>query len=153
MLLFEGRLMPSGRSRFWAPTSPRGSWRALPPARFLQIEVNRGLPAPLLVKYFQRAGLDWQIKEAIRRVVRFAAFDLRQSMSGRGPFDLVFCRNVLIYFDMPTRKKILAGLRGTLAPGGYLLLGASETTFNLDAGFERRTIRNMVAYQNAATGG
>ncbi len=93
--------------------------------RFLQIEVNRGLPAPLLVKYFLRAGLEWQIKEAVRRVVRFAAFDLRQSMSVRGPFDLVFCRNVLIYFDMPTRRKILAELRGTLAPGGYLLLGAS----------------------------
>ncbi len=120
--------------------------------RFLQLEVNRGLPAPLLVKYFQRAGLDWQIKEELRRVVHFAEFDLRQSMTGRGPFDLVFCRNVLIYFDMPTRKKILAGLQSTLVPGGYLLLGASETTFQLDPGFERKSIRNVVAYQNGARG-
>ena len=73
-------------------------------------------------------------------------------MSGRGPFDFVLCRNVLIYFDLPDRKKILAELCSTLAPGGYLLLGASETTFNLDAGFVRRTIRNTVAYQRAATG-
>ncbi len=120
--------------------------------RFLQIEINRGMPAPLLVKYFQRAGLEWQIKDEIRRVVRFAPLDLRQSMRGLGPFDFVLCRNVLIYFDMPTRKKILAELRGTLAPGGYLLLGASETTFNLDAAFERKTIRNTVAYQSAETG-
>jgi chemotaxis protein methyltransferase CheR len=120
--------------------------------RFLHIEVNRGMPAPLLVKYFQRDGLDWQIKEEVRRVVRFAEFDLRQSMSGRGPFDFVLCRNVLIYFDLPTRKKILSELRGTLAPGGYLLLGASETTFNMDVGFERKSIRNVVAYQSTGAG-
>ncbi len=73
-------------------------------------------------------------------------------MAGRGPFDFVFCRNVLIYFDMPTRAKILAALRGTLAPGGYLVLGASETTFNLEVGFERKAIRNVVAYQNGERG-
>ena len=121
--------------------------------RYLQIEMNRGMPAPLLVKYFQRSGLDWQIRDEVRRLVRFAPFDLRQSMAGRGPFDFVLCRNVLIYFDMPTRKKILAALCSTLAPGGYLLLGASETTFNLDNSFVRKTIRNTVAYQRAATGG
>ena len=81
-----------GRSRFWGLTSPRAFWRAPAAGEYLQIEVNRGMPAPLLVKYFQRAGLDWQIKDELRRVVRFAPFDLRQSMSGLGPFDLVLCR-------------------------------------------------------------
>jgi chemotaxis protein methyltransferase CheR len=115
--------------------------------RFLQIEVNRGLPASFLVKYFQREGLDWQIKDAVRRMVRFTAFDLRQNMQGLGPYDLILCRNVLIYFETDTRKKILAGLRKSLAPGGYLLLGASETTFTLDDGFLRRIMRNSVVYQ------
>ena len=109
--------------------------------RYFQIEVNRGVPPPLLAKYFQRIDADWQIKEQVRRVVRFAPFDLRQSMSNLGPFDLVLCRNVLIYFDVPGRKKILGELRSTLAPGGYLLLGASETTFNLEDGFLRKSIR------------
>jgi chemotaxis protein methyltransferase CheR len=68
--------------------------------RFLQIEINRGIPAPLLVKYFQRAGLDWQIKDEVRRIVRLAPFDLRQSAGNLGVFDIVLCRNVLIYFDM-----------------------------------------------------
>ncbi|MDR3699798.1 MAG: protein-glutamate O-methyltransferase CheR [Candidatus Sulfopaludibacter sp.] len=115
--------------------------------RFLQIEVNRGLPASLLVKYFQREGLDWQIKDTVRRMVRFTAFDLRHNMQGLGPYDLILCRNVLIYFESDTRKKILAGLRKSLAPGGYLLLGASETTFTLDDGFLRKTMRNSVVYQ------
>ncbi len=120
--------------------------------RYLQIEVNRGLPAALLVKYFQREGLDWQIKEGVRRMVRFTAFDLRQNMQGLGPYDLILCRNVLIYFESDTRKKILAGLRKSLAPGGYLLLGASETTFSLEEGFVRRTFKNSVVYQ-MPTGG
>ncbi len=115
--------------------------------RFLQIEVNRGLPASLLVKYFQREGLDWQLKDSVRRMVRFTAFDLRHNMQGLGPYDLILCRNVLIYFETDTRKKILAGLRRSLAPGGYLLLGASETTFALDDGFLRKTMRNSVVYQ------
>ncbi|MCX6623209.1 MAG: protein-glutamate O-methyltransferase CheR [Acidobacteria bacterium] len=120
--------------------------------RYFQIEVNRGLPALMLVKYFERAGLDWQIKEPLRRMVRFSSFDLRQSMQARGPFDLVFCRNVLIYFEMDTRKQILAGIRGSLVAGGYLLLGSSETTFNLDDRFQRRTLRNSIVYQKPLAG-
>ena len=120
--------------------------------RFLQIEVNRGLPASLLVKYFQREGLEWQLKDTVRRMVRFMAFDLRHHMQGLGPYDLILCRNVLIYFETDTRKKILAGLRKSLAPGGYVLLGASETTFTLDDGFLRKTMRNSVVYQTPQEG-
>jgi chemotaxis protein methyltransferase CheR len=115
--------------------------------RFLQIEVNRGLPAQLLVKYFERAGLEWRIKDQIRRMVRFTILDLRNSLRSFGPFDLVLCRNVLIYFDLETRKKILDNIYGTLAPGGYLVLGTSETTFNLDSKFVRQTVGSMIAYQ------
>lgn len=119
--------------------------------RFLQIEINRGIPAALLVKYFHRAGLEWEINKELRRIVRFSPFDLRQPMTGLGTFDLVFCRNVLIYFDIPTRRKILAGLGTALATGGYLLLGASETTFNLDEKLVRKTTRNVVSYQNPSS--
>ncbi len=120
--------------------------------RFLQIEINRGLPAPLLVKYFERAGLDWQIKDEVRRLVRFAPLDLRQNLRAMGPFDIVFCRNVLIYFDLPTRQTILTGIRETLTAEGYLLLGASETTFNMEAGLSRVAIRNSIAYQKNPIG-
>jgi chemotaxis protein methyltransferase CheR len=118
--------------------------------RFFQIEVSRGLPAPLLVKYFLRAGLDWQIKQDVRRLVRFELFDLRHRMRGHGPFDIVLCRNVLIYFDIPTRKQILGELQASLAPGGYLVLGGSETA--PEVGLVRRTFGTTVVYQNTAAG-
>ena len=115
--------------------------------KFLQIEVNRGLPVSHLVKYFTRAGLDWQLKDEVRRMVRFAPLDLRQSMRTLGPFDIVFCRNVLIYFDIESKKKILAEIRETLFRGGYLLLGGSETTLNLDERFVRKLVGPAVFYQ------
>lgn len=115
--------------------------------RYTQLEVNRGLPAKYLVKYFERDGLEWQIKEELRRMTRFQTFDLRQSMRSLGTFDLVFCRNVLIYFDIPTKKQILAELRGVLKPHGLMLLGAAETTLNLDDRFQRRVIDQAAFYE------
>jgi len=122
-------------------------------ARYLQIEMNRGLPASLLVKYFQRAGLEWQVKDDVRRMARFTTLDLRDNMTPLGYFDVVLCRNVLIYFDLETRKRIFAGMRGQMFPGAYLVLGSSETTFNLDATFERKTMGGSTVYQKPAAGG
>jgi chemotaxis protein methyltransferase CheR len=80
-------------------------------------------------------------------MVRFEKFDLRQSMRTKGPFDVIFCRNVLIYFDVETKKKILSELRGALFTGGYLSLGGAETTLNLDDRFQRVTLGKAVFYQ------
>lgn len=116
-------------------------------AKFMQIEVNRGLPVSHLIKYFTRAGLEWQLKDEIRRMVEFRSFDLRQSMASLGPFDVVFCRNVLIYFDVPSKKKILKEIQGTLFRGGCLLLGGSETTLSLNSELKPRTVGQTVVYQ------
>jgi chemotaxis protein methyltransferase CheR len=113
--------------------------------RYSQLEVNRGLPAQLLVRYFRRVGLEWEIHERARRLVRFQSFDLRARMSGLGPFDLVLCRNVLIYFDLPTRQKIIAEVYGTLFRGGRLLLGGSETAATA-GGFGRRSVGGTTVY-------
>ena len=115
--------------------------------RYIQIEVNRGLPASYLVKYFNRQGLEWQLKDEVRRMTRFQQFDLRQPMSSFGPFDIVLCRNVLIYFDVETKKKILGQIAGTIHPGGHLLLGAAETTLNLSDAFERCLVDGATFYQ------
>jgi chemotaxis protein methyltransferase CheR len=117
--------------------------------RYMQIEVNRGLPASLLVKHFSRMGLDWQLKDEVRRRVQFARFDLRQSMRTLGPFDVVLCRNVLIYFDVETKKRILSEIRGCLYNGGYLLLGGTENTLGLCDQFERETYGKAVVYRAA----
>ncbi len=113
---------------------------------YQQIEVNRGLPVPLLLKHFSRSGVDWQLSEAVRRMVRFETIDLRKTMHVLGPFDLVFCRNVLIYFDAATKRKILQELRGTLFRGGWLMLGGAETAFGVDEWFEQQTVGRATVY-------
>jgi len=114
--------------------------------KYHQIEVNRGLPAPLLVRHFVRAGVEWQLSETVRRMARFETIDLRNSMRALGPFDLVFCRNVLIYFDTETKRKILQQIHGTLFRGGWLLLGGAETALGVDEWFDRLAIGNAIAY-------
>ena len=113
---------------------------------YQQIEVNRGLPASLLVKHFRRSGMDWQVSDQVRQLARFETIDLRNSMRTLGPFDLVFCRNVMIYFDSQTKLSILKQLHSTLFRGGWLLLGGAETAFGVDEWFERRTVGNATIY-------
>lgn len=115
--------------------------------RYLQIEVNRGLPALLLLKYFRRQGIEWKIKEEIRRMVRFEQFDLRQSMDAMGPFDIVFCRNAMDYFDAPVKTRITEGIHGTLFRGGYLMLGPDENGFEVTKKMVRRTIGAATLYE------
>lgn len=114
--------------------------------KYQQIEVNRGLPAALLVKHFRRAGVDWQLSDTVRRMVRFETIDLRHSMRALGPFDLVFCRNVLIYFDAETKKNILREIHGVLFRGGWLLLGGAETAFGVEEWFQREVVEGATVY-------
>lgn len=113
---------------------------------YVQFEVNRGLPAASLVKYFLRKGMQWQLKDEVRRMVRFAPLDLRQNLSQLGTFDLVLCRNVLIYFDMKTKKEILISIKKVLAPGGILLLGCAESINNVYDGYKRNTVDQTTYY-------
>ncbi len=115
-------------------------------ARYQQIEVNRGLPAALLVKHFRRCGAEFHLSELVRRMVGFEPIDLRGSMRALGPFDLVFCRNVLIYFDAETKLNILKELHATLFRGGWLLLGGAETAFGVEDWFERQIVGNAIVY-------
>lgn len=115
--------------------------------RYSQMEVGRGLPAQLLVRYFRREKADWHVKDEVRRLVRFQPFDLRDRMGSLGNFDFVLCRNVLIYFDIETRKRILREIEGRLNPGGFLLLGSAETTLNLNDAFERKSVEGSSFYQ------
>lgn len=114
--------------------------------KYQQIEVNRGLPAALLVKYFRQVDGAWLLSEAVRRMACFETIDLRESMRSLGPFDLVFCRNVMIYFDARTKTDILKELHGTMFRGAWLLLGGVETAFGVDEWFDRQTICNATVY-------
>jgi chemotaxis protein methyltransferase CheR len=114
--------------------------------RYTQMEVNRGLPAPYLVKYFQRAGMEWQIKDDIRRMVDYRELNLLEPLPAMGMVDVVFIRNVLIYFDVPTKQQIFRKIRSVLRPVGYLFLGGAETTLNVDDSFVRCGLDNGGCY-------
>ncbi|MCB1776732.1 MAG: protein-glutamate O-methyltransferase CheR [Candidatus Competibacteraceae bacterium] len=118
---------------------------------YSQIEVNRGLPAVLLTKYFQKQGLQWRIRPEIRQMVEFRQNNLVEPWPSFPPLDLVFMRNVLIYFDLSTKKAILARVRSVLKSTGYLFLGSSETTLNLDNAFEPISIGKSVCYKQRTT--
>lgn len=116
-------------------------------ARFSQIEVNRGLPAQLLLKYFRREGTHWQLAEKVASMVAFKQLNLIERWPQLPAFDVVFLRNVLIYFAPETKKRILQNIRKTMAPNGILFLGAAETTMGLDAAFVREQAGNCVFYR------
>jgi chemotaxis protein methyltransferase CheR len=114
---------------------------------YRQMEVNRGLPVTLLTRYFRQQGLHWQLKPEILSMVRLQFLNLSEAWSDIPPADIVFLRNVLIYFDVETRKTILNRLRRVLRPGGILFLGCAETTLNLDASFGIVQAGKYVCYQ------
>ena len=103
--------------------------------RYSQFEVQRGLPVSLLVKYFNKVGNAWEISPEIRRKVEFRVHNLLDDSRALGRFDVIFCRNVLIYFDDATKRAVLASLASRLAPDGYLVLGAAETTTGISGEF------------------
>ena len=115
--------------------------------KYSQIEVNRGLPAALMVKYFERHGLDWQIKEPLRKMVDFKEMNLTTAWPLIPQMDIIFMRNVLIYFDTETKRAILGRARQVLKSDGYLFLGCAETTLSLDDGYERTQIEKSGCYR------
>lgn len=99
-------------------------------------EVQRGMPAKLLIKYFKRDGDKWRISDEIRTMTQFRRANLLHDLSSLGKFDIVFCRNVLIYFDLPTKKQVLASIAKQMPSDGYLILGASETVLGVTDKFK-----------------
>jgi chemotaxis protein methyltransferase CheR len=115
--------------------------------RFRQLEVNRGLPARLLVRHFHQDGTAWQISEELRRRVEFRQLNLARAFVGVGAMDVVFLRNVLIYFDAQARVDVLQRVANVLRPGGFLFLGAAETTYAIDRSFERVSVGKTFCYR------
>ena len=108
---------------------------------YSQFEVQRGLPIQLLIKYFSQVGDVWQIAPEIRAMVKYRQFNLLSDFYHLGAFDLIFCRNVLIYFDQETKIGVLNRLREVIAGDGYLVLGAAETVVGLTDKF--RTVADL----------
>jgi chemotaxis protein methyltransferase CheR len=114
---------------------------------YTDAEVQRGLPLPMLSKHFRRQSNGWRIARAIRSRVEFRVFNLLDSFAGLGSFDAVFCRNVLIYFDDKAKQKAVSLLYDSLRPGGFLLIGSSESLHSVTRAFKPVIFNKVVAYQ------
>jgi len=98
---------------------------------YSQFEVQRGLPVMLMMKYFEQRGDVWKISDEIRNMVTFKYLNLLHPFAGMGVFDVIFCRNVLIYFDQDTKKTVLQSMRSTLSSDGTMFLGTAETVLGI----------------------
>lgn len=129
-------LLASGRVQILATDLSPTMIARMAEGRYSQFEINRGLPAPLLVTYFEQVGRDWVIRQDLRNMVEARELNLLASWSGVPRCDIVLIRNVLIYFSVEVKQQLLRRIRDeVLRPDGYLFLGSSETTLNIDAGY------------------
>ncbi len=119
---------------------------------YSQFEVQRGLPIALLVKHFVQVGDRWQIDDSLSKMIKFQQFNLLGDLSSLGRFDVVFCRNVLIYFDTLTKNRVLEGMADLLPPDGFLYLGGAETVLGTTDRFQimqgQRGIYGLTAAQD-----
>ncbi len=115
---------------------------------YSQLEVNRGLPAGLLLKYFSKIGSKWVVKDDLKRLIEFRPMNLVKAWPILPLFDIVFIRNVMIYFDLEAKREILKKIRRCLHPSGYLFLGTAETTMNIDPEWQPITVGKATYYQS-----
>ena len=102
---------------------------------YTQFEVQRGLPVQLLMRYFHKEAAGWRISDAIRGMVQYREWNLLTDLRPLGQFDVVFCRNVLIYFDQPTKARVLDAIAQQMAADGLLYLGGAETVLGITSRF------------------
>jgi chemotaxis protein methyltransferase CheR len=117
---------------------------------YTQFEVQRGLPIQLLVKHFKQVGAMWQLNSDTKALVQFRQFNLLQDYAHLGKFDVIFCRNVLIYFDQATKSDIFNRLQKATEPDGYLFLGAAETVVGLTDAYRVCPKRRGIYLPNTA---
>ena len=121
---------------------------------YTQFEVQRGLPVQLLLKHFEQTGETWRLSQTIRSMVKFQTLNLLENFSQLGQFDIVFCRNVLIYFDNEAKISIMNRIAKQLAPDGFFVLGAAETVVGLSNAFKPMPDkRGLYVHNTAATPG
>lgn len=117
--------------------------------RYPAYQLDRGLPPALRVRYFRQDGDHWTANDELRRLIEFRRLNLIDSMSNLGPFDVIFCRNVLIYFDPPTRQRLCDQFYQLLVPGGLLIVGAAESLYSIATPFKSEQIGATTVYRKA----
>jgi len=148
-MLLADSLEPARRHQILATDISNEVLERARTGRYSQLEMNRGLPARHLVRFFERSGTGWNVGAQLRRDITFRALNLAAPFVALPTFDVVLMRNVLIYFDIPTKRSILRRVRQVLAPDGWLVLGTAESTRGIDDEFEAVRFGGLTAYRPA----
>ena len=136
-MLLKEHLPPGWTARIHATDVSTSMLERVKAGRYSQVEMNRGMPAQRLVTWFTRVGNEWEVSPELRSMVTTQHLNLAAPFPQMPVFDIVFLRNVLIYFDMDTKRDILRRVSTRISPDGFLLLGSSETTLDLDDAWTR----------------
>ena len=115
-------------------------------------DLVRGLTPAQVVRCFEQRGDVWVVREPVRRLVEFRRVNLVRPLTGLGPFDAVFCRNVLIYFDEATRRRVVGQFHALLADGGWLVLGSAENLYGVSDGFQSVRLGESLVYRKGGPG-
>ncbi len=150
MILRETLLLEGWRAEIVATDIDESMLTKARAGTYSQLEMNRGLPAPKLIQYFTRHGPGWRINRELQSLVTFSRLNLAAAPPPIGVFDVVFLRNVLIYFALETRREILNRIRRVCRPDGYLVLGGAETTLGVDDRWQRVAVGTSTFYRPLA---
>ena len=148
-MLLDQHLPPGWTAQILATDVSTAMLERVKAGRYSQVEMNRGMPASQLVTYFTRAGTEWEVADRLKQMVRTQHLNLAAPFPLLPTFDIVFLRNVLIYFDMDVKRDILRRVRQVVAPDGFLLLGSSETTLDMDADWGREAVGRVQVHRPA----
>ncbi|NYG57025.1 CheR family methyltransferase [Nocardioides perillae] len=151
-MLLDQHLPPGWSASILATDVSTAMLERVQAGRYGQVEMNRGMPAAQLVRYFSRVGTEWEVKPELKRMVRTQHLNLAAPFPPMPVFDVVFLRNVLIYFDLPTKRDILRRTRAVVAPDAFLLLGSSETTLDMDTPWSREPVGRVAVHRPLPTG-
>ncbi len=153
MLLHTCDLFTDWKINIWATDISSQILERAKKATYTQMEISRGLPVQYLLKYFTESDDDnWTLNEVIKKLVTFEHFNLQTEQAPPSKFDLVFCRNVLIYFDRETKNKILDNILKVLLPHGLLLVGGAESTLGIHKQFQPLRFDSAIFYGAETSG-
>lgn len=152
-MLLDEQLPPGWTARIHCTDVATTMLERVKAGRYSQVEMNRGMPASRLVRYFSRVGHEWEVSPELRRMVTTEQLNLAGPLPIAGGYDAIFLRNVLIYFDLETKRDILRRMATKVAPHGFLLLGSSETTLDLDDAWVREPSGRVSLHQPRAAAG
>lgn len=141
-------LVFNGLLEFWASDYSHSTLEYARAGRYSQLEINRGLPADYMIKYFSQEGVEWQIASKIRDMINFKQVNLVEPWPSDFPkMDIILMRNILIYHNIDVKKEVLDKVRRFIMPDGYLILGSAETTVNIHEAFEPVCFSSCVCYR------